>query len=69
MVDKEILTWTLWRHHSGRIYRVTGFTNIATSDPDKFPPTVVYESLDTGYKWSRPIIDFQEKFEPEGDYP
>ena len=68
MSKPDIFIWTLWRHHSGRIYRVTGFTNMKTTDNEKFPRTVAYESIDTGDIWSRPVVDFSEKFEPvDGD--
>jgi hypothetical protein len=51
----------LWRHHSGRLYKVLMLTNTAHDNP-RFPVTVVYENTTNGTQWSRPLAGFNDKF-------
>lgn len=59
----NILLNNIFTHHSGRKYQLTKITNQSSTDFIKFPITAVYHSLDDGLEWSRPLIDFLEKFE------
>lgn len=54
----------VYKHHSGRLYVVQGFANEETQYPDKFPVTVIYENIDNGTVWTRPLSEFLEKFKP-----
>lgn len=52
-----------WVHIStGNIYSVLFLTNENTSDPIKFPITVVYKDNKENI-WSRPLKDFLIKFQ------
>ena len=51
----------LWKHHSGRTYRVLFMTNTAHPS-EKFPTAVVYENTDVGTLWSRPLSDWHRSF-------
>lgn len=62
---KDISAGSLWRHHSGRLYRVLFLTNVPEKHdaPDedrrkKYPTTVVYENADSGRKFSRRADDW-----------
>lgn len=54
---------SMWRHSNGNVYVVTGYTNIYTEQPDKYPVTVVYEGLNSAV-WSRPASDWERSFKP-----
>jgi hypothetical protein len=57
---KQIAAGQVYRHQSGGIYTVFDVTN--TSHPsDKFVPTVYYIGAH-GQRWSRPLVEFQDKF-------
>lgn len=43
-----------WVHKNGATYTVAVVTNLKTTRPDEYPPTVVYFSAD-GCWWSRPL--------------
>ncbi len=43
-----------WLHKSGRRYTVAMVTNLATTKPDEYPPTVVYID-ENDQQWSRPL--------------
>jgi hypothetical protein len=45
-----------WRHAKGDIYEVAMISNGNTSDPERYPITVIYKS-DSGV-WSRPLSDW-----------
>jgi len=47
---------SIWRHHSGRLYRVLFLTNKG-GRPD-YPRTVVYEGVSNHEKWSGPLSDW-----------
>jgi hypothetical protein len=62
---KQIAAGQVCRHQSGGIYTVFDVTN--TSHPsDKFVPTVYYIGAH-GQRWSRPLVEFQDKFTLVGD--
>lgn len=54
----------LYKHHSGRIYEVTGLGNLNTKDSSKFPVTVIYRNVDNGTLWTRDLADWRLKFQP-----
>lgn len=44
-----------WRHNkSGKVYTVAAVTNLASTKPEEYPPTVVYFD-EAGVWWSRPL--------------
>lgn len=55
---------SLWRHHSGTVYRVLGYTNLASTDEEKFPITILYRDTKTGHAWSRPYSRWHNSFKP-----
>lgn len=51
------------RHHSGRVYTVLDLSNTYATVPDaRFPVTVIYLGAN-GNVWSRPLIEFVQKFD------
>lgn len=52
--------YSCWHHHgSGKMYVVVMITNQYTTQPDRFPVTVVYyDSMDPTKVWSRPLEEF-----------
>ena len=56
----ELKLWSIWEHHSGRTYRITGFSNLQSTDLERFPKTVIYENCADGEAWSRSISDWHE---------
>lgn len=57
---------TLWEHSSGREYEVTGFLNVHTSNPRRYPVMVTYRSVGAvpGRKWTRPLHEWYRSFAP-----
>lgn len=49
-----------YRHHTGREYTVIALANADTSDPEKYPVTVVYQG-DNGKVWTKLLDDFAAK--------
>jgi hypothetical protein len=47
-----------WKHRNGNHYGVIGHTNIHTRYPEKHPITIIYENIDNGSIWSRPLSDW-----------
>jgi len=47
----------IWMHSNGILYRVIMLTNMQ-SKKEKYPPTVVYETISNGNVWSRPLSDW-----------
>ncbi len=43
-----------WLHKNGTEYTVALVTNLGTTKPDEYPPTVVYFSANDCW-WSRPL--------------
>lgn len=64
---------SVWKHHSGRLYRVLMITNYATTKPEQYPVSVVYEGQN-GFKWSGTLDDWHRRmtllpFDPFGLFP
>lgn len=55
---------SLHEHHSGRIYKVIGYANEATSRPEEYPVTIVYQNTENGMVWCRPLYDWSRSFVP-----
>lgn len=51
-------------HHSGRLYRVEGYTNENTTRPEQYPITIIYQNVDNGALWSRPAAEWFRSFRP-----
>ena len=52
-----------YRHHSGRVYTITGFSNTSVDETEKFPHMVEYVGNINGNRWTRPAREFVVKFE------
>jgi hypothetical protein len=63
MAQLEPNPGSLWKHHSGRIYKVLFLTNERDSRQDKYPRTVVYEG-ENGKRWSGPLSDWYRRMTP-----
>ncbi len=50
---------SLWRHHTGRMYRVLLIANRDSTRPE-YPITVVYRGTNQKI-WSKPLSNFLEK--------
>lgn len=59
---------SLWTHtKTGKIYIVLMLTNQLSTNPEKFPPTVVYQPVDdASVVWSRSTVDFLKSFTLSG---
>lgn len=55
---QPIKPWSLWRHTNGNLYRALMMANIHTERPDQYPVTVVYEGVENGKIWSRPLSEW-----------
>lgn len=53
--------WSLWQHKNGIIYRVINLANMASTN-EHYPKTVVYENVQTGSVWSRPLDSWHRSF-------
>lgn len=51
----------VWKHHSGRLYRIDGLRNTAHPST-KFPVRVLYTSLDDGNEYDRALSDWHASF-------
>ncbi len=51
--------YSRWREDSGAAVVVLMLTNVGSNRED-FPETVVYESLDSGKRYSRPLSEWIE---------
>lgn len=51
----------VWMHNNGNKYTVIGFANEYTSNPTKYPVTVIYRGHN-GRVWSRPLEDWHHSF-------
>ena len=59
--------FSTWQHiHSGALYAVAAITNTERSDSRRgeFTQTVIYEDINTGNSWSRPLVDFLSNVTP-----
>lgn len=55
---KNIPLLSIWTHTNGNRYQVVLFTNIETSNTDKYPTTVVYQNVHNLKCYSRPVADW-----------
>lgn len=57
---------SIWKHHSGDLYRVVTVAN-EDADPGAtdWPILVVYQSIKDGKIWARPLTKWSEEFQPE----
>lgn len=53
-----VMVGRLYKHHTGRIYRVVMITNRNSTKPN-FVKTVCYRDIATGLEWSRPFDEFE----------
>lgn len=60
MNGKPLHVGMVLRHHSGRVYTVTGLTNTAHADPLRKPGAVLLGA--NGNLWSRDADTFEGKF-------
>lgn len=59
---------TLWRHRNGNEYQVIGFANLGTTNPSKYPETVIYRNTSNGSTWTRSVFDWHRSMtEAEDD--
>lgn len=58
----------IWRHHSGRLYRVDSIRN-TTHPSEKFPLTICCTNIANGSEWSRRLDDWHRSFTFEADTP
>jgi hypothetical protein len=49
---------SIWQHTNSTQYMVIGFANSGTTNPDKYPLTVIYRNTSNGSTWSRPVSDW-----------
>ena len=52
---------SLWRHHSGDLYRIIDVLNLGSRRLDKFPVTIAYRG-ENGERWSRPFHAWHKSF-------
>lgn len=55
---------SLWKHHSGREYRVLFIANNVPDPKPDYPPTVVYEGLANGKRWAGRLDDWHRRMSP-----
>ncbi len=65
-VHPEIKSESIWRHWNGNVYKVLAFANSETTNPDKYPVTVIYQNVKNKTLWSRPANDWHRSFTLEG---
>lgn len=59
----------VWRHvKTDTLYVTKMLTNTDSTDHERFPPTVVYCTMDGKKVWSRPMREFIEKFTYHGEF-
>lgn len=56
---------SVWRHHSGRLYRVLFIANDVEPQKPKYPATVVYEGVQNGKIWAGPLSDWHRRMTEE----
>lgn len=49
---------TIWKHRNGNEYQVIGFANLGTTNPNRYPLTVIYRNTSNGSTWTRPVHDW-----------
>jgi hypothetical protein len=61
--DHSVPIGSEWVHDNGIHYGVIGHTNVNTRYPEKHPITIIYENIDNGSIWSRPLSDWHQSME------
>lgn len=60
----DVKLYSQWKHtRTGRTYCVTKIVNQHTSNPKRYPVTVVYVDTETGYEWCRPLAKWHDSME------
>ena len=61
---RDLKPFSIYRHHSGRLYFFIGVANKHSTNTDKFPPLAVYIGVGNFRMWARPVEEFAdpEKF-------
>lgn len=65
MTYDDLPTGSLWRHHSGNLYRVFAHANVEGTKPD-YPQTVVYQNVANGKIYARKLADWARSFTRAG---
>lgn len=55
---------TIWQHYNGQQYLVLMIANEMSTNPDKYPPSVVYQNVVTLTVWCRPVSDWARSLTP-----
>ena len=53
-----------WLQRHGQEYEVVGYANIDTTDPEKYPITIIYRGTN-GKIWTRPLADWSRSMTPK----
>lgn len=68
-IEKDILIYstkyiseTFEHYKKNTKYLLLFIANLETTDQDLFPYTCVYKDVESGLIWSRPFIEFRDKF-------
>lgn len=62
-LDAGVPIGSVWTHSGGDVYVVEGHTNLHSTQPDRYPPSIVYRGPD-GRIWSRPVADWSRSMIP-----
>jgi hypothetical protein len=62
----RIRTNSVWRHHTGRMYRVVAVANQHSNDPDKYPIMITYVDINGRY-WAKDVTRFLNSMTEAGD--
>lgn len=63
--DADVPVGSDWKHSGGDVYTVSGHTNLHSTQPERYPPTIVYVGPD-GHVWSRAVSDWSRSMTAEG---
>ena len=64
--DAGVPVGSNWKHSGGDVYTVIGHTNLNSSQPERYPPSIVYVGSD-GHVWSRAVADWSRSMTAQGD--
>ena len=62
--DEWPMPRSIWKHHSGRRYKVVMLANMDTTQPDRYPVHVVYVGVANGKAWTKTLTNFYKTMEP-----
>ena len=60
----KVKPYTIWQHKTGKQYVVKEIVNQHTTDPERYPITVVYIDTETEHTWCRPLVDWHRSMTP-----